>query len=63
MNYEQCSYYKYLEPKEVKHSETIDICPECNSLTVLTQNDFNIQDHFESLKKDFNINEFINILP
>lgn len=63
MNYEQCSYYKYLELEEIKDSEIIDICPECNSLTVLTKNDFNIKNHFESLKKDFNINEFINILP
>lgn len=62
MNYQQCSYYKYLTPEEVKDSEIIDICPECNSLTVLTKNDFNIRDHFESIGKDLNPNDILNIL-
>lgn len=45
LNYQNCFYYHYItEEDEVDYDQPYGKCPECNSLTVLVSNDFNIDE-------------------
>jgi ssDNA-binding Zn-finger/Zn-ribbon topoisomerase 1 len=46
MNYQDCSYYNYIE--DVQDEEPCSTCPECGSLTVLVPNAFNIKEVIEN---------------
>lgn len=48
LNYQNCSYYNYLTQEELLDLQVISLCPECNSLTVLTNDDFNLKETIES---------------
>lgn len=48
LNYHNCSYYNYLTQEELLDLQVISLCPECNSLTVLTNDDFNLKETIES---------------
>lgn len=47
MNYQECEYYEYIQTEDLKDSDNVIYCPNCNSLAILVSSDFNIKEILE----------------
>ena len=61
LNYQTCSYYEYLS--SIDDEPLCSSCPECNSITILVKNSFNIKEELSNHKQKTVLNfmkDFLN---